>query len=65
MFSNKNKIVYYENTEGSIEGIVNEQIIIGDLTDTVKVRDFTPNEAIFNAVKKENNDLIYYELNPL
>jgi hypothetical protein len=65
IFLNKGKIVYSENSEASVENLVDEQIIIGDLTDTTKFKIFTPEEAIFKSMTKENDNLKYYELTPL
>lgn len=65
IFLNKGKIVYSENNESSVESLVDEQIVIGDIIDTTKVRVFTPKEAIFKSVVKENDNLKYYELTPL
>lgn len=65
IFLNKGEIIYSENNEASIESLVDEQILIGSITDTTKVSVFTPNEAIFNVKVKENNHLKYYELTPV
>lgn len=64
IFLNNGKIVYSENDEASVENLVDEQIVIGDITDTTKVRIFTPEEAIFKSAIKENDNLKYYELTP-
>ncbi|MCG2611793.1 hypothetical protein LZZ90_09785 [Flavobacterium sp. SM15] len=65
IFLNKGKIVYSENNVSSVESLVDEQIVIGDIIDTTKVRVFTPKEAIFKSAIKENDNLKYYELTPL
>ncbi len=64
IFLNKGKIIYSENNEASVESLVDEQIVIGDIIDTTKVRVFTPKEAIFKSAVKENDNLKYYELTP-
>lgn len=65
IFLNNGKMVYSENNEASIERLLDEQIVIGDIIDTNKVRMFTPKNAIFKSLVKENNNLKYYELIPL
>jgi hypothetical protein len=66
IFLNKNKIIYSENNEASVENLTDDQIVIQEpnVPDTAKCRVFTKQTAVFKGKIKSYNNIRYYELVP-
>lgn len=62
IFFNKGKIVYHENNPSNIEGVISDQVIFGNATDTTKFRVYSVEEAVFKVRKRKSNSKDYYEL---